>query len=144
MPDDGAPRPQLPELARSLRGLGSSRGGDGAIEALVFGPLLDARRAAERALTADEAMRAFDAVRLGATLQDAVRSLAASRMPGRDDRRRALEAELEELVAPLVTALDVLAETGEGDWPEWVNAVQRVFTAADRVSAQLSSRVGQP
>lgn len=145
MPDDTRDgRPAFPEVARSLRGLGAPRDDDSGVESVVFGPLLEARRAAERALTAGDAMRAFNAARISAELRDAVKAKAAARTTGRDDRRRALEAELEELVAPLIAALDGLAAMSDGAWDVWISQVQRVFTAADRVAAQLAARLAAP
>src|SRR6185312_4733062 len=54
----------VPEVTRSLRGLGSTRASPGAEHDRYFGPLLAARRDAESASSPDRARASFDAVPL--------------------------------------------------------------------------------
>lgn len=100
----------FPEVTRSLRLLGSGRSHRAGDEARFFAPLLAARRSAADAMTRGQAIVALDARRLRAALDAVLRTFAAERHPERAPARRALEAELEDLVAPLHRALADLAE----------------------------------
>ena len=143
------PFDELPELTLSLRRLGSRRGMPIDLPALqeeqrkFFAPLLDARRAASQAVTRQQAVAAFDARRLTALVDAAVRGFAASRFPVRVPARRAFEAELAEIIEPLRKALAVLgdhaAQLARGvelpdqydQWTLWLSQLQFVFRLAD-------------
>ena len=100
----------FPEVTRSLRLLGSGRSLRAGDEARFFAPLLAARRSAAEAMTRGQAIVALDARRLRAALDAVLRAFASERHPERLAARRALEAELEDLVAPLHRALGDLAD----------------------------------
>jgi hypothetical protein len=134
----------LPELTRPLRSLGSRRGRLGAEHDRFFAPLLAARRRGERATDLRARLRAFDAAAITTSLDEAIAAFARDRFPRSAPDRRALEAELIEIAAPLRTALDSLdlyakraAETPGADdtafvrWRSWCGAVQEVFDRAD-------------
>lgn len=157
MPDDpttGAPdeSPQrFPEVTRSLRVLGSGRSRRASEEARFFAPLLAARRAAADARTRADAIAAFDARRLRAAMDALLRAFASERHPERSSARRALQAELEDLAAPLYRALVALAEAtpsraaaAPGDvpdqgWDRWLAAVRALFEGADAAWRELDA-----
>ncbi len=131
----------LPEFTRSLRALGvpSERGSD---HDVVFAPLLDARRAAERAGSVEQQLAAFDAGKLERAWRSGIATLAERRQRMSPADRRALSAELELLAAPLWQALADLKRAAEATrlarpderrqaWERWVEEVRRVFRAAD-------------
>lgn len=134
----------VPELTRSLRGLGSTRASPGADHDRYFGPLLTARREAEAAAGPDRARAAFDAASLRAAMMQRLHELAAERHPSEPPERRALDAELSELAEPLVSALgtleraqDALASSDDAvrfaRWRTWAAALHTVFETADEV-----------
>src|SRR5436309_583141 len=116
---DPIPFAALPELMHSLRSFGSGRGApnDGPTlpedQERFFGPLLAARRAAAQAVARPQVVAAFDARRLTAAIDAKVREFAAERLGTRAPARRALEAELFELVEPLRDALQMLGSLAE-------------------------------
>ncbi|MBX7117772.1 MAG: hypothetical protein K1X31_02110 [Gemmatimonadaceae bacterium] len=131
----------LPEFTRSLRALAvpSAPGSD---HDRVFKPLIAARTAAHKVQGVDAQVAAFDAGRLEREWREAIAALAASRHAGSAPDRRALEAELDTLAAPLWAQLKAMQAAGqraraaaaperESAWTAWVTAVQRVFDAAD-------------
>ena len=134
----------LPELTRPLRSLGSRRGRLGVDHDRFFSPLLAARRRGERAGDQRARLRAFDGAAMSAALDAAIADFAKARFPRRAPDRRALEAELLEISAPLRTALEALdifgrraMEEGSEDtvfvrWRSWCTAVREVFDRADR------------
>jgi hypothetical protein len=133
----------LPELTRTMHGLGSRRGRPGADHDRFFAGLLAARRAAEGFIEPESRLGAFDARRLTQTLTTLVGELAAERFPESAPDRRALEAELLEYVEGVHSALDALGDAAEhvrasanavrlARWRDWTRAAQRVFEAADR------------
>ena len=136
----------LPELTLALRTLGSRRrrGGEGNEHERFFAPLLEARRAAARAPDVETAVTAFDPDRLNAAFDKTLRALAADHAPsGRAAARRALEARLQERVAPireavleltqLADALLIADEEARPDaWRAWADQLRRVFASADR------------
>ncbi|MEP6689919.1 MAG: M14 family metallopeptidase, partial [Gemmatimonadaceae bacterium] len=132
----------LGELALALRGLGSRRGGPGGDHDDFFAPFLAARRKATRAATPEERVAALDAGTLRAAIDEHARAFASRSFPKREPNRRALEAELAESTAPLVTALAALALAARGfldagdtnriaRWREWTAAARSVFESAD-------------
>lgn len=135
---------QVPEVTRGLRGFASVTGAPGSDHDVFFGPLIAARRAAHVAAGPDARREAFDARRLREALGAAAAALAGRRFPAPEDAgdRRALEAELDDLLAPAYRALDALAIAGTDvamapgamrirAWRGWCEALQRVFAAAD-------------
>lgn len=139
MPDAFA----LPEFTRSLRGFASVQALGTTTHERVFGPLMTARRAAERVHAPDSRVAAFDADRLRRGLADAIAAIAADRSGGDAATRRALEARLEEAAAPALSALRALADaaatvrsapeaTRPMAWANWCAAVQAVFDGFDR------------
>lgn len=138
----------VPELTRSLRGLGSTRASPGADHDRYFGPLLTARREAEAASGPDRARAAFDAPSLRAAMMQRLHELAAERHPSDPPERRALDAELSEVAEPLVAALgalertqDALASSDDAErfarWRAWAAALRATFEAADEVWLSL-------
>ena len=133
---------RLPELTRDLRTLGTRRVA-GEEHDRFFAPLLDARRAAERGVGWEVQRAAFEPVVLRRALEQAVAAFAASRHPASAPDRRALEAELEEYLACVLSALTVVEEAGARlagaearrrlvAWRDWAAAVRGVFVEADR------------
>jgi hypothetical protein len=134
----------LPELTRPLRSLGSRRGRLGVDHDRFFATLLAARRRGERASDRRARLRAFDGAAMAAALDTTISEFAKARFPRRAPDRRALEAELLEISAPLrvaIEALDVYAarameedreETAFVRWRSWCGAVKEVFDRADR------------
>ncbi len=145
----------LPELTRPLRALGSRRGRLGSEHDRFFAPLLSARRRAERGADPRAILRAFDARAIATTLDATISDFARSRFQRRAPERRALEAELQEIVAPLLTALEALevysarALSPESDdtrfvrWRSCCGAIQDVFERADRCWIELGAILGE-
>jgi hypothetical protein len=155
MADSIPPFAQLPELTLSLRSFGSRRGrGRGRanssdatpehdIQERYFAPLLEARRRAAAATAPEAIVSAFDGRRLTALFDAMMRAFAAERFTKKLPARRAFEAELFELVAPLRTALHRLRECGDAFtaaaaaeqqqqcWAVWVTQLQATFRIAD-------------
>ena len=74
----------LPELTRTMRGLGSRRGAVGPEHDRFFAGLLAARRAAEGFVEPESRLAAFDARRLSQALTTLVGELATERYPESD------------------------------------------------------------
>ena len=133
----------VPEFTRGLRWLGSPRGGHAAAQARFLAPFLQARRRLEDEPDLDRRVAAFDAGAIGERLDGALAGIAAGLYPESAPDRRALEAELGECVRPLhraLAGLDAAArafgaapdESRFVAWHAWVDAVQGVFSEADR------------
>lgn len=131
----------LPEFTRSLRALAvpSAPGSD---HDRVFKPLIQARTAAHKVHAVDAQVAAFDATRLEREWREAIAAFAAVRHGRSAPDRRALEAELDTLGAPLWSALQALQQSAaatrtvavaerKAAWERWVLAVQHVFDTAD-------------
>lgn len=131
----------LPEFTRSLRALAvpSAPGSD---HDRVFKPLIQARTAAHKVHAVEAQVAAFDAARLEREWREAIAAFAAVRHARSAPDRRALEAELDTLAAPLWSALRALQQSAtatrtvaaaerKAAWERWVDAVQRVFNTAD-------------
>ncbi len=131
----------LPEFTRSLRVLAvpSAEGSD---HDRVLRPLITARTAAHKVQSVDAQVAAFDATRLERDWREAIGAFAAARHAKSAPDRRALEAELDLLAAPLWKSLRAMQEAGaaaraartderQAAWTRWVRAVQQVFDAAD-------------
>lgn len=133
----------LPELTRTMQGLGTRRGRAGADHDRFFAALLAARRGAEGFVEPESRLAAFDARRLTQALTALLGELATERFPESAPDRRALEAELAEYAERLYASLDTLGEAADqvrastsavrlARWRDWTWAVQRVFEEADR------------
>ena len=134
----------LPELTRTMHGLGSSRRGHpGSDHDRFFAGLLTARRAAEGFVEPESRLAAFDSRRLTHTLTTLFGELAAERYPESPPDRRALEAELLDTAERLFATLEALGEAAAAvrssaapvrlaRWRDWTRAAHRVFEEADR------------
>jgi len=136
------PEGQLPELARSLRALGTQR--DVAADAAhgaIFTPLLEARARAGTG-SVDRALAALK----GASLSSRIETLViAAAVEGVVDpaRVRALTAQAIELLDSLKKAfvdLDERAEAARTDstgWDAWVDALRHVYAESDGACSAL-------
>jgi hypothetical protein len=133
----------LPELTRSLRGLGSHRARPDDDHDRFFAPFISARTHAERTRDSTVRLDAFDAGRLRDAVERQVVEFARMRYPDRPPDRRATEAILGECTDEVVRRLERLdaaaaavrqspAEVQLARWRGWRNAVRDVFDAADR------------
>jgi hypothetical protein len=154
----------LPELTRTLRSFGSSRGGrqvsragseTGGEQRRFFSPLLEARRAGARAAGV-EAIAAFDAPAIVSAVELVLAEFAAEREVQAGPGRRSLEAHLLDASEPLFHSLRKLndvasAATAAVDdlllWREWAaqlavtfETADRAWLAVDRVLHQLGVR----
>jgi hypothetical protein len=141
---------ELPELARGLRALGSSRHDARALQSVFFLPLLDARRRAADARDAEGRVRAFDTRDLRRQLEKVVERIVSEWPDARSSARRAVRAQLQERVAPYADALaeletraDELRQADEGErltaWRRWTVQLAAVFSCADRSWVSLQS-----
>lgn len=133
----------LPELTRTMHGLGSRRGRPGAEHDRFFAGLLAARRSAEGFTEPESRLSAFDARRLAQSINTILSELATERYPKSAPDRRALEAELHEYAERLQLAVEALGTAADdvrsgsnavrlARWRDWTRAAQRVFEEADR------------
>jgi hypothetical protein len=140
----------VPELTRTLRAFGSSRGRrvapggrttDASEQQRFFAPFLDARRAAGGA-AGTGAIEAFGRAALSEALAATLRQFATDRQPEPGPARRALEAELVDASEPLFDALAALRESAEAAlaspedlrlWRVWSAQLRMTFETADRV-----------
>jgi hypothetical protein len=138
----------IPELTRSLRGLGSGRAAPGPEHDRFFGALLAARREAEAAPSPDRARAAFDAAALRDALIQRLHDMAGDHHPDEPPERRALDAELLELAEPLLAQLgllerkqEALASSDDAErlarWREWAAALHVTFERADAVWLEM-------
>ncbi len=145
----------IPELAASLRAMGSPRARPGSDHDLWFGALLAARRVAHAAPTPAERLAAFDTQALLAALDATITQFATARAPTSAADARALAEELRELSTPLLLALRSLASRRSAvesaddavrlaRWHDWVAALRVVFAAADRVWEALLPALVDP
>jgi len=143
---------RLPELARSLRALGAAHGAAAeSAHAVVFVPLLDARRIAETGGIVG-ALSAFRGQALGARI--AARAAEAARMGEADAAlARARVARAREAVEPLRAALGLLdaavpaSDHADGEAPDaraWLAQLTRVFRCADEACSALALVLGEP
>lgn len=132
----------LPEMTRSLRALGAGSLAAGEEHDHFFGPLLEARLAAERAPNLTALRGAFDAVALRASIERVLEAIAAHRYPGEAGERRALLAELGDNTQALFAAIAELARAETAlvasddrvrfvRWREWQAVLRSVFRSAD-------------
>jgi hypothetical protein len=137
----------LPEFTRALRAFGSRRGHRSTRASATsdqqrfFAPLLSARRTAGSAVDPGVVVHSFSAAALSRSLETALRELAVERHGENGPARRALEAELEELIEPLLAAIKLLGEAAELAaespdnlrlWRAWATQLRLTFEAADR------------
>ena len=133
----------LPELTRSLRGLGSHRAQPDEDHDRFFAPFISARARAERSNDAQVRLDAFDAARLRDAVARQVVEFARLRYPDRAPDRRATEAILGECTDEVVRRLERLNEAAAevraspdevqlARWRAWRDAVRDVIDAADR------------
>ncbi|MEK7401299.1 MAG: hypothetical protein AABZ80_02935 [Gemmatimonadota bacterium] len=141
---------ELPELARAMRALGSSRRSGGERQSHFFLALLDARRRAEQATSPQARLDAFDAAELSRALDRVIERILGDWPDKRPSVRRALRAELGERVVPYSVALAALAERGREAseapdphrleaWRGWTVQLAVTFEAADRAWLALMS-----
>jgi len=133
----------LPEFMRGLRALGSTRGGDDAVQSRFLTPLLHARRRLEDERDLESRLDSFNGRQLAERMRQAVEVLAAESFPKNAPDRRALEAELLDALEPLFARLHALHGVAERfrasapevrfeAWRSWVADVAAVFAEADR------------
>lgn len=133
----------LPELTRSLRGLGSHRARPDDDHDRFFAPFISARATAERTSEASVRLDAFDAARLRDAVERQVLEFARTRYPDQPPDRRATEAILGECTDDVVRRLERLAaaaaavrssppEVQLARWRAWRDAVRDVIDSADR------------
>ena len=133
----------LPEMTRALRALGASRTPSRDEHDRFFAPFLHARRRAEAAHDPESQVAAFDVAVLRARLDELARGVAAERYAEHPAARRALEAELIEVLEPLAAPLARVADAAarmraEADemrlaaWRRWAAELGSLFACADR------------
>ena len=142
---------ELPELARALRAMGSTRRSGGERQSHFFLSLIDARRRAADATSPGARVAAFDAAELARALDRAIERILADWPDKRPSARRALRAELGDRIARYAAALAALgthaervAAAPDGDlraWRAWTAQLAVVFDAADRTWIALQSVV---
>ena len=134
---------ELPELTRALRALGSSRRNAGAMQALFFRPLLDARKKAESARAPEGRLNAVDPAELQTGLHRVIDRIVAEWPDAREAARRAIRAQVAERAldyeAELQRLRDAAASVRNADdaarlesWRAWTKQLRAVFTCADR------------
>jgi len=132
------------ELTLALRSLGSHRrGGGDELQRRWFEPLLSARRKLDRAGDPDAQLAALDARALLGAYRELAHRIAENSAGQAASDRRALEAQIDEALAPLVAALDALdvaarslrdagSESMIARWRDWSAQARAVYTAGDR------------
>ncbi len=142
----------LPELTHALRTFGSRRGtrsrrdSAAAEQRRFLAPLLEARKLAGASDAPTATIAAFDGGALSQAFSTALREFAAERYAEPGPARRALEAELDEIAEPLMTAITALVDAGNGArsavddltlWRGWASQLRSTFEIADRVWISL-------
>lgn len=138
----------LPEVTRSLRGLGSHRARPDDDHDRFFAPFISARASAERTSDSEARLDAFDAAALRDAIERQIGEFARMRFPDQPPDRRATEAILGECSDEVVRRLERLdaaaaavrtsqAEVQLARWRAWRDAVRDVFDAADRCWFQM-------
>ncbi len=141
MPELPEARP-LPEFTRSLRGFADVHALGEHSHDVVFGPFIDARRAAHAARTLSDQLRALEATSLSLVLERAIDTIAHERWPSSAPDRRALAAWLTDAASPVFEALQRadraarwLSGAGDADrdgcWQGWVDALAMLYRALD-------------
>ena len=143
---------ELPELARTLRALGSPRRSGGTMQQQFFAPLLDARRLAAASADAEDAVRAFDGAALARAFDRMVEIIVQGWPDTRESARRALRAELRERARDYRAALGALDDRAADllaasdlerldAWRAWTVQLAAAFDAADRAWLAVRSIV---
>ena len=131
------------ELTLALRSLGSHRRGADDLQRRYFEPLLAARRKLDRAAEPNAQVAALDATALRTAYHDLAHRIALRSAGQAASDRRALEAQIDDALAPLIVALDALdaaasaLRTSDADatiarWRDWSALARATFAAADR------------
>lgn len=131
------------ELTLALRSLGSHRRGADDLQRRYFEPLLSARRKLDRAVEPNAQASALDARALLAAYHDLAHRIAERSAGQAASDKRALEAQIDDALGPLVSALEALeagaialrtagAETSIVRWRDWSALARGAFAAADR------------
>lgn len=132
----------LPEVTRSLRGLGSHRARPDDDHDRFFAPFIAARARAERTADFKVRLEAFHPARLREEIERQIAEFARFRYPSQPPDRRATEAVLGECTEELIRRLDRLGaaaaavressdEVQLARWRAWRDAVRDVIAAAD-------------
>ena len=132
----------LPEVTRSLRGLGSHRAHPDDDHDRFFAPFIAARARAERTADSKVRLEAFHPVRLREEIERQIAEFARFRYPNQPPDRRATEAILGECTEELIRRLERLDEAAAAvlespdevqlaRWRAWRDAVRDVIAAAD-------------
>ena len=132
----------LPEVTRSLRGLGSHRARPDDDHDRFFAPFIAARARAERTADHNVRLEAFHPVRLREEIERQIAEFARFRYPNQPPDRRATEAILGECTEELIRRLERLDaaaaavrespdEVQLARWRTWRDAVRDVISAAD-------------
>jgi hypothetical protein len=132
----------VPELARDHRLLGSRRGGSVGAQVRFLGPLLEARKRLEKEPDLESRIAALDAIQLRERVVASLHAIARDAFPASHPDRRALEAELEEVMTGFFRELDavhVAALTFRDApesvrftaWRDWVARVLHAYSLAD-------------
>lgn len=144
----------LPEVTRALRAFGSRRrqrdrrGGGAAEQQRFFAPLVEARRSAAKASVPHDVVAAFDTSTMTKAFDETIQSFASARFGDYPPARRALEAELVDLVEPLQESLRVLEEASTAAlaaprdlhaYRQWYARLRDTFEAADRAWLALDA-----
>jgi hypothetical protein len=139
----------IPELARAHRLLGSRRGGSVDAQARFLAPLLQARKRLEEAADLESRIAAIDAGALRDRIIAALQGISKDAYPSSHPDRRGLEAELEDVMAPLFTEIDAMDSAATHfrtapeairfiAWRRWVFTVENAFAYADARWADAS------
>ena len=131
------------ELTLALRSLGSHRRGADDLQRRYFEPLLSARRKLDRTPEPNAQAAALDATALRTAYHELAHRIALRSAGQAASDRRALEAQIDDALAPLVGALDALdaaasalrtsaADSTIARWRDWSALARATFAAADR------------
>ena len=145
----------LPELARDHRRLGSRRGGSIGAQSRFLAPLLDARKRLEKEPDLESRIAALDARQLRDRVVGSIQAIARDAFPASEPDRRALEAELEEVMAAFFNELDSVHAAAAvfhaapepirfNAWREWMARVHHAYALADGAWATAARFLPDP
>lgn len=140
------------ELTLALRSLGSHRRGADDLQRRYFEPLLSARRKLDRTPEPNAQAAALDARALRTAYHDLAHRIAERSAGRAASDKRALEAQIDEALAPLLGALDSLdaaasalrtssVDTTIARWRDWAVLAASAFAAADRCWPEVAKLV---
>ncbi len=147
---------RVPELMRNCTGGMAVVQGDDLrwhdVERQWLAPLLDVRRSLQGVNDPQRQATLFDGTALADRMYGTLGTIAATVIPNDAARQRALEAAMEEELAPLFEALRhvamTAAELGGGtsdtriaQWRQWIAAARKAFSAADEVWREVNGLV---